>query len=1038
MFDPANARSRPRLTEPRDADADRSPAPRIAPHRSLRSCEGAVAAEDVPSLVEKYELDPPQVTAVIASMWAKHLERGGLPSPHKKRERKPNSRYDQEAIAYAEADEEDEEEEVAEEEDEEEEVAEATEDASGHDAAGRKHLDDDDDEVSYDEKTGISAEVRVQVTCGDLRGTIVLPAGYKKQQEFVIYPDGRKVPPSQFERDAGKGSSKSWKTSVFVVMPDGSEGRAFRIWMESNGYFPKGTPWDESVVEAARALMGKRKKVAAPAKPVAKKSKPPAVAAPKPKTKTAAAAAEKEKKAAEKAPEKSIFETQLENLLDDDGGLRLVEKTPNFVWLMRNALKNVERSLVVTVIHRTTDKKCAEAFVKSEGIKVLHEWCAKAKEENKSSLVLKMLKTFRRLPMTVEVLSSTGLGNFVNKLRKYKPPGKEDDDLTNQVVQEAERVKNKWVSVVRAESEAAEKRQAAENAAEKAAKRPNKDANDQDASKRRKVVVSSGVAAVATPARGAEETKPPGTTGTTKRDPKVEGSKPPGPGPAPAPAPAPVPAATRVGVPKPPGASKAVTGSTTTIARTTTTISRPTTSTMSSFGGVNVRGVAAYRKEPTVTGLASKGSAGSSSVGSASGMGPASSKPPKEFFQKSTFAKKKSSKLAAGKKSGIGWRADEELEAVKFFFKDDVVGNAGGQNGVPDPAEERRRLAQEKREAARKDREEEEEVEDEDERAAIEKARERQQKEKAAEQRAANLTRTRRLNEMKAQCRWSRPGRIEYPANWEIYPGKDSEERGRLQTRWEGEFEVKYRSPDQIPESPREAPHHAAYDAPFADPPTMIEVSTRAPPRKDGGQPAAAAAHGGHQHGGHQQPASAQQTFYPPLPGGPPPANSMGVAALGSAAQNGGAGGRGGFDQSALQALLQSVQSGALKVPPTHAAGHPHGHQPPLPPPGAVPYGNGVAPPPHPGGGAAGIGAGMSSRSYSQGGPPPGLGGPGVVNHEPWRSDPTTGQKGPMPGGNGLCAFFNTPKGCRWGDACRFRHERGPAPPPGAFPNRRF
>ena len=237
MFDPANTRSRPRHTQPCDANADRSPAPRIAPHRSLRSCEGTVAAADVPSLVEKYELDPPQVTAVIASMWAKHLERGGLPSPHKKRERKPNSRYDQEAIAYAEADEEDEEEEAAEEEGAEEEGAEE-DDAN---AAGRKHLDDDDDEVSYDEKTGISAEVRVQVTCGDLRGTIVLPAGYKKQQEFVVYPDGRKVPPSQFERDAGKGSSKSWKTSVFVVMPDGSEGRAFRIWMESNGYFPKGT-----------------------------------------------------------------------------------------------------------------------------------------------------------------------------------------------------------------------------------------------------------------------------------------------------------------------------------------------------------------------------------------------------------------------------------------------------------------------------------------------------------------------------------------------------------------------------------------------------------------------------------------------------------------------------------------------------------------------------------------------------------------------------------------------------------------------------
>ena len=40
-----------------------------------------------------------------------------------------------------------------------------------------------------------------------------------------------------------------------VVMPDGSEGRTFRVWMESNGYFPVGTKWDESVVNAARALM---------------------------------------------------------------------------------------------------------------------------------------------------------------------------------------------------------------------------------------------------------------------------------------------------------------------------------------------------------------------------------------------------------------------------------------------------------------------------------------------------------------------------------------------------------------------------------------------------------------------------------------------------------------------------------------------------------------------------------------------------------------------------------------------------------------
>ena len=59
--------------------------------------------------------------------------------------------------------------------------------------------------------------------------------------------------------------------------------------------------------------------------------------------------------------------------------------------------------------------------------------------------------------------------------------------------------------------------------------------------------------------------------------------------------------------------------------------------------------------------------------------------------------------------------------------------------------------------------------------------------------------------------------------------------------------------------------------------------------------------------------------------------------------------------------------------------------------------------------------------------------------HEAWRPLADGGQKGPMPGGNGMCAFFNTPKGCYHGDNCRFRHERGAAPPPpGAYPNRRF
>ena len=145
------------------------------------------------------------------------------------------------------------------------------------------------------------------------------------------------------------------------------------------------------------------------------------------------------------------------------------------------------------------------------------------------------------------------------------------------------------------------------------------------------------------------------------------------------------------------------------------------------------------------------------------------------------------------------------------------------------------------------------------------------------------------------------------------------------------------------------------------------------------------------------------------------------------------------------------MQSGALKVQGgpgnggLNGGGMNGGGPPPLPP-GGVPPSSFGAPPPH-----APMGPGMGSRAYNQGAMPPGLGGgpvggsipngiPGQGHtHEAWRPLADGGQKGPMPGGNGMCAFFNTPKGCYHGDNCRFRHERGAAPPPpGAYPNRRF
>ena len=301
--------------------------------------------------------------------------------------------------------------------------------------------------VTFATKTGISAEVRVDLVCGPARGTLVLPKWYKQKQEYVVYPDGRKISPAAFERDGGKEKSKSWKNSCIVVTNDAFNGKTFKRWVDATGYHPVGTE-----IEGA----------AAPADEKKKKSKK--------------SSKEKSKKAEEEDEEeveKSVFERNIEPLLDDAGGIKAIDMTGRFVWLMRNALKNAERSLVISVIHRTS-KPIMRSFVDgSDGVKVLYEWCAAARDTNKSSLVLKILKTLRKLPVTFAVLEKTPeFAKFVNKLRKYAPPGKESEDLTIQVQDNAMELKAKWVKMITAENAAKEAAAAKKAAAAKAAAAP--------------------------------------------------------------------------------------------------------------------------------------------------------------------------------------------------------------------------------------------------------------------------------------------------------------------------------------------------------------------------------------------------------------------------------------------------------------------------------------------------------------------------------------------------------------------------------------
>jgi hypothetical protein len=243
-------------------------------------------------------------------------------------------------------------------------------------------------------------------------------------------------------------------------------------------------------------------------------------------------------------------------------------------------------------------------------------------------------------------------------------------------------------------------------------------------------------------------------------------------------------------------------------------------SAVTSFGGINIRG-------------AGFGFVGSQRAAAAAakpaGFTKVPSPPP--LFQK------KQSKRA---RAGLSWAADDKLEAVKFFFKDDNVG--GGIAAFPDfdPASSSQPGVQGAIQSGdamdvdggcgsdSKDDDEDvppgfEESEN------MRKAQERQQRELAAESRAANLTRQRRLNEMRATGSWRQPGAVpsNLPEGVVVEKGPESEEAPRLKALYALSTsssvttnaararhpEVSYASLSDVPPSPREAPAPSGKEA---------------------------------------------------------------------------------------------------------------------------------------------------------------------------------------------------------------------------------
>ena len=323
---------------------------------------------------------------------------------------------------------------------------------------------------------------------------------------------------------------------------------------------------------------------------------------------------------------------------------------------------------------------------------------------------------------------------------------------------------------------------------------------------------------------------------------------------------------------------------------TTTTIVRPASSVSKSsglsFGGINIRGAGFQPERPA--GLVK-----------AAAKAKAPSPPPAPML-----FKKKPSKRAA---KGVTWPdSHDSLEMAKFFYKADPPVAC---NPDPEVVERLYDLGAEKqapeKPETREEPESEEEADDEDnegDEAAVAKARERQERELAAEARAAQLTRQRRLNEMRAKIKWRKPRRVPYAEDVEIAKGEESVEAARLRDLAKRTREVTFKSLDAVPDSPAEAPRADAGAAAASANTLEIPLLTKTTPEQQRQQEQQQRILQQQQEQQQQMRLQQQQRqmMHPHMrmPPGPPPPGQPRPGAPPN-----------GMDPAALQALLSSVQS---------------------------------------------------------------------------------------------------------------------------------
>ncbi|XP_033643643.1 serine/threonine-protein phosphatase 1 regulatory subunit 10-like isoform X2 [Asterias rubens] len=146
-------------------------------------------------------------------------------------------------------------------------------------------------------------------------------------------------------------------------------------------------------------------------------------------------------------------------LLTQDGAMKNKAQVPRISGLMNGARKLVSRCIYVNILRSTNDADLLSSFIHDGGWELLNLWLQESKESTNSAFMTDLLKVFKKLPVTIDILKKSNTAKLVKQMSK--------SDADEKLKLLAEEVVSEWMKVIKQSHETADSKPAASSVVKK-------------------------------------------------------------------------------------------------------------------------------------------------------------------------------------------------------------------------------------------------------------------------------------------------------------------------------------------------------------------------------------------------------------------------------------------------------------------------------------------------------------------------------------------------------------------------------------------